>query len=459
MMPTEDEKLNQLVHLVRDYLVEQHCQIISASPDLLVVQINFANIPAYTKIRSTYRDRVTSLTFTVEFSLTHNDLDFEAARVIQQIKLKLLPDLDEADDIHHYIRSSSSPVKKVSSMPVKNLKINIILAIYIFILAIAVPSIVIAAITIGGQQFSLPLFALMGAGVIGSALSVGALIAARRRSMQTVGQILALSGTVMVSTGAMMILFFILVPLLIIAAWFLLRPRKRFEPMTITTPIGKQTIPRNGYELEKKALKQITSGNLDNVQLPLSLYFNTDFILKLIPLVGFSTIGVYIYIWINTRGKAQPGSTQPMFLSMALVLVTLVIIDLIVWLIWKQLARPIVTLDQAGLSYRKQQHHFFVPWREITDLTNVTVPSGQTQVTCLFVFALNPENYFDTNLHLPVKKEKFARWLHGIRPEYFQRDFTGVVLTIPINRLGIDQQLLLDLVTTIWKSKQHEDWN
>lgn len=348
-------------------------------------------------------------------------------------------------------KTASSESKPVNIL-VENLTINIILAIYTFILAIAVPVVVISALTIGGQQFSVPLYTLMVAGVFGVILAVIALIATRHYSMQTTGHVLAIIGTIMTATGALMVLFFILTPLLLVADWFLLHPQKRFEEMTINILDEKQIVVKNDYELEKERLRRmIASGNVSDVQLPFSFYFDNDFIPKLIPTVVISTAGVYISIWFTTRGRAQSGSTLPMFLSMMFVLVVFAIVDIIIWLLRKRVARPIMTLEYAGIYYRKHHQQFFVPWADIINLTNVTVPSGQTRITCLFVFVKNPEKYIDTSLQLSHKKEKLERWLHGIRPEYFQNEFAGVALTIPIDRLGIEPQNFLNIVTKIWK--------
>ncbi|MFL2028281.1 hypothetical protein [Loigolactobacillus zhaoyuanensis] len=356
------------------------------------------------------------------------------------------PALFETDANHIFSKSGD----KAANIAVENLKINVILAIYTFVLAIVVPIVVLSALLIGGQQFNPLLYLLIVIGVVGVILATISLIYSRRNNLRTTGSILALVGTIMVATGIMMLPFFIVTPLLIVADWFLLHPVN----IAAMTPTGKQIVQMNAYgsaRSAKRRIKQIVSGNTADVKLPISFYFNTDFILKLIPIVGIATISIYVFIWIMTRDNAQPGSTPPMLISLALVLVVFVIGDLIVWFIWKRVARPIVTLGQRGLSYRKRRQQFFVSWNDITDLMNVVIPTSQISVSCLFIFANDPAKYIDTSLHFSPQKEKFERWLHGIRPEYFQNDFAGVVLTIPIDQLGIEPQIFLNLVTNLWK--------
>lgn len=142
---------------------------------------------------------------------------------------------------------------------------------------------------------------------------------------------------------------------------------------------------------------------------------------------------------------------------MVLVLALFVIIDFIVWITWKNLARPIISLTSSVVADRKSRHYFFVPWSDIEKVTNVTIPNGQTTLPCLFIFAKNPENYIKTATNLSAKRVKLNRWLRGVQPEYFQNDFPGTVLAISITQLGIYSQKFLDLVTTVWKQNNTTD--
>ncbi|WP_412989675.1 STM3941 family protein [Pediococcus siamensis] len=348
----------------------------------------------------------------------------------------------------HYRRPTAYNTGNPAKASFRNLPINIFLAIYIFVLAVIVPTLFLSAILIGGQQFNAPLLMTMAAGFFGILLSLIALFKSKKQQLKTSGQILALIGTIMVATGILMVAFFIIVPLFLVADWFLLRPRKTaISSLEVPSPHSEYA---TSYADQKKQLKQLPNlkGSLN---LPFSFYFNTDFILKLIPAVCLSTIGIYVSLWFNTRSRALPGTTAPMFLSMGLILILFILIDLVTWLIWKKVGRPIMTLDQSGIYYRNRRHPSFVPWHDIDRFTVVTLPHGSQSVTCLFVFAKNPEQYLAPVPPTSDRKEKFERWLHGLYPEYFQNQFAGVVLVIPINHLGIRSQQLLQLVSNVWK--------
>ncbi|WP_125604403.1 hypothetical protein [Lapidilactobacillus bayanensis] len=444
-----------LVRSVRQRLVTENCQVVTASSEAMSIQVNFVNLPADV---AQIHQRVgvgKPFVFSVPFNLAAADLEMLTAQVIEQIRTRLQAELFTNDSIDHYIRPiiTKNVNQNRSQISVKNLPINLVLALYTFLLAVAVPIIFLSAILIGGEWFNIPLYSLLGAGVIGAVLAIISLISSRKHNLRTTGSILALIGTIMISTGVLMTLFFIITPLLLVADRLLLRPKQRdeLEPVATTSlqPQEKITGIKDGYEVEKKQLNALMTGG--NPTLPFGFYFNTDSILKLIPIVGFTTIGVYLFIWFTTRSSAQPGTTAPMFISLGLVMVLFVMIDVLVWLIWKWVARPIVVLDHSGIYYRKQRQQFFVAWADIVKFANVLVPSGQTEAACLLVFAKDPAKYLNTRL-LPARgKEQVARWWHGIRPEYFQNEFAGVVLMIPIDRLGINRQTFLNLITDTWQ--------
>ncbi|MFT8394194.1 MAG: hypothetical protein ABF624_09220 [Liquorilactobacillus ghanensis] len=333
---------------------------------------------------------------------------------------------------------------KTTKETIRNLPINRFLAIYTFVLAVLVPAIVLPSFIIGGNKFDVAILSMIPIGIFGVLLSIIALRSSRQHHLQITGHVLALIGTIMVSTCALMILFFIVTPILLWASWMLLRP-------------NKDDSTGQGYASEKKKLQQLSNSNLEQIKLPLQFYFNTDFILKLIPIVSLVTIITYGIIILNNHGKMLPGSIAPMLFSMIVILVLFSVIDLVIWLIWKQLAQPIITLDESGITYRRHHRLTSVSWNDISDLALVSVPNGQYEMICLFVFAKNPEKYLGNQQNISFKRAKLKRAWQGIQPEYFQNEFEGVVQIIPLNRLGIDPQALLLLVTTINKKMQAAD--
>ena len=139
---------------------------------------------------------------------------------------------------------------KPTKETIRNLPINRFLAIYTFILAVLVPAIVLPSFIIGGNKFDVAILSMIPIGIIGVFLSVVALRASREHHLRITGHVLALIGTIMVSTYVLMLLFFIVTPILLWASWMLLRPHK-------------DDSTGQGYVSEKKKLQQLANSNLE----------------------------------------------------------------------------------------------------------------------------------------------------------------------------------------------------
>lgn len=426
---TTDQALDDYIAALMAHLNATNCQVVTATTH--TVTLTFAPLTT---------SRALPLRLTVPVYLAQ-PLATAVPQSLKQLRLMLVQQLHTDESIEQYLGPANQPPAQpvqAASTALTHLRGDRVLAIYAFFMAIAEPIWFFIIFPLTGPAFVHGLFVCMAAGAIGDVLVAFSWHRSRQAGLVCTGQGLILIGTVMATTGLLILLWVVSTPLLIVGGRFVLHPVSRqnsSSPLAGDTP-GEQ----GGFKAEKLWLRQLNAGDFAHLSLPRYFYFNTTFLLILMPIVVIGTLLVYLMIWVQVQmsGHAEPGSTTSMFLSMFLVLIAFAAIDCSIWAIWRRRARPIVSLDAAGFTWRHYRESQFMPWTDITAVAYREIPNGRKTLSCLLIFGAATSPLRQHMLHLSPDAQRRARFWHGVRPEYFQASDPGVTMMIPITYLGVD---------------------
>lgn len=426
---TTEQQLDDYVTALLTHLNPTYCQVVTATTHS--VTLTFAPLTA---------SRTLPLRLTVPVYLTQ-PLASAIAQSMKQLRLMMVQQLHNDESVEQYLSPTSQPPHQsvqVAETGLPHLRSDLALAIYAFFMAIAEPIWFFIIFPLTGPAFVHGLFVCMAAGAIGDVLVTCSWRRAHRAGLVCTGQGLILISTIMASTGLLILLWVVSTPMLIVGGRFVLHPVAR---QNSTSPLaGDAPTEQGGFKAEKTWLRQLNAGAFTHLSLPRYFYFNTTFLLLLMPLVGIGTLLVYLTIWGQTQltGHAEPGSTTSMFLSMFLVLIAFAAIDWLIWAIWRRRARPIVSLDSAGFTWRHYRQSQFMPWTDITAVAYREIPNGRGTLSCLLLFGTPTSPLRQHMLSLSPDAQRRGRFWHGVRPEYFQASDPGVAMMVPITYLGVN---------------------